>query len=79
MILYTMMPQELIFPSDPESFSKQQTVNYQGIPLLVSLTDSQKAEVVRVLSTNPNDFMDERIYPGAKISFSELEGMSSFS
>jgi hypothetical protein len=68
MILYTMMPHELIFPSEAESFSKQMTITYQGVPLLVELTDQQNFQVVRVLSSDPQHFMDERLYPGAKIS-----------
>ena len=33
MILYTTMPQEFIFPSDSDAFTKQQTVTYQGVSL----------------------------------------------
>ncbi|MED1469510.1 YlzJ-like family protein [Bacillus salipaludis] len=78
MILYTMMPQELIFPSETEAFSKQQMINYQGVPLLVDMMDPQNVQVIRVLSSDPQHFLDDRFCPGAKISFSNSEGLSAF-
>lgn len=77
MILYTMMPQELIFPNDVESFSRQQTVTYQGVSLIVEQTDSQNVQVVRILSSDPQHYLDERICPGAKISCASIEGLSA--
>jgi hypothetical protein len=77
MILYTMMPPELIFPYQTESPSTQQMVSYQGIPLLVELIDGQNAQVIRILSTDPQHYLDNQICPGAKISFTNLEGLSA--
>jgi hypothetical protein len=77
MILYTMMPQELIFPTDSDSFTRQQTVTYQGVSLLVELSDAQNVQVVRILSSDPQHYLDERICPGTKISCASLEGLSA--
>jgi len=77
MILYTMMPNELVFPYEAEADSKQQMITYQGIPLLVVISDQQNVQVIRILSSDPQHFMNERIYPGAKISSGILEGMSA--
>ena len=77
MILYTTMPQEYIFPTDSESFTKQQTVTYQGVSLLVEQSDSQNVQVVRVLSSDPQHYLDERICPGAKISCASIPGLSA--
>ena len=33
MILYTTMPQELIFQTDESDFGKQTVIQYQGIPI----------------------------------------------
>jgi len=77
MILYTMMPQELIFPSALEEFSRQQMVTYCGIPLLVEQVDQQNIQVIRVLSSDPQHFLDERICPGSKISFTNVVGLSA--
>ncbi|MDN3014733.1 YlzJ-like family protein [Paenibacillus sp. BSR1-1] len=78
MILYTMMPQELIFPNETEPFQKQQMITYQGIPLLVEFSDQQNVQVVRILSSDPQHYLDETICPGSKISFASLEGLSAF-
>lgn len=78
MILYTMMPHELIFPCEADAYTKQRTIMYQGVPLLVELADNQTVEVLRVLSTNPQHFLDERYYPGTKISLFNDGGLSTF-
>nr|WP_263327959.1 YlzJ-like family protein [Neobacillus sp. Marseille-Q6967] len=78
MILYTMMPQELIFPAELESANQQQLVSYQGVTLLVEQTDQQNVQVVRIMSSDPQHFLDQRICPGSKISYADLQGISAF-
>ncbi|MDF1510439.1 YlzJ-like family protein [Robertmurraya sp. DFI.2.37] len=68
MILYTMMPQELVFPSDNNEFGKQKHIMHEGIPLIVEETGEQRYRVVRNLSSEPNHFLDQRFSPGAMIS-----------
>ncbi|MEH7073572.1 YlzJ-like family protein [Neobacillus drentensis] len=77
MILYTMMPPELIFPFETDSVSQQQMVSFQGIPLLVEMVDGQNAQVIRILSTDPQHYLESQVCPGAKISFANLEGLSA--
>lgn len=73
MILYTMMPQELIFPIDEDAFSKQKMVYHQGVPLLVEAVDQQNVQVVRILSSDPQHYLNAEICPGSKISCANLE------
>lgn len=68
MILYTMMPRELIFSFDQAEYGKYSTINHNGIPLLVELASDGDFQVVRVLSSNPQHFLDSRYIPGSKIS-----------
>ncbi len=77
MILYTMMPNELIFPYEKEDCQKQIKIIYNGVPLLVEPADPQTFQVVRVLSSDPQHFLDNRFCPGAKISLLNREGLSS--
>ncbi|PLR77693.1 ribonuclease [Bacillus sp. V3-13] len=70
MILYTMIPEEMIFPPERDVHSKQKLINFDGIPLMVELVDDQSYRVIRVLSSDPQHFLDARCSPGAKISFS---------
>jgi len=72
MILYTMMPPELIFANETGQDSKQQIVNYQGISLLVEPSDQQMVQVIRILSSDPQHYLDGRVCPGAKISCADI-------
>ncbi|MFT8322777.1 MAG: YlzJ-like family protein [Bacillus sp. (in: firmicutes)] len=69
MIMYTMMPQELMFPISQDLYEKQHVIDYNGIPLLVSENESHEYEVLRVLSTDPNHYLHEPVQPGSKITF----------
>jgi len=65
MILYTPMQLELVFEGlEPWQEPDCKDVVYQGIPLQVN----SKGQVLRVLSTNPYDFLRSDIYPGARIN-----------
>lgn len=69
MILYTMMPHELVFPEQAQTETGQMLVTYEGIPVMVERTDAQDYRIVRVVSTDPQHYLHDRITPGAKISF----------
>jgi len=77
MILYTMVPPELIFPYEAEPPRQPQMVSYQGIPLMVEFVDGQNVQVIRNLSTDPQHYLDDQLCPGAKISFANLDGLSA--
>ena len=77
MILYTMMPSELIFPAEKVEESKQKLITYQGVSMLVEQTDSEHVEVVRILSSDPQHYLNQQLCPGAKISFANLGGLSA--
>lgn len=72
MILYTMMPHELIFPCDENEFTKLLEVTYDGIPLMVEKMDDDYYRVVRIMSTDPGHYLDTRYMPGAKISLGSI-------
>ncbi|WML52050.1 YlzJ-like family protein [Neobacillus sp. PS3-12] len=77
MILYTTVPIELVFPYENDTYEKQKTINLNGIPLLVEYTDPQTIQIVRVLSSDPQHFMDDRYSPGTKISMFNPAALSS--
>ena len=35
MILYTIIPQEAVFATDPEVYASQMMIDYEGVPLMV--------------------------------------------
>ncbi len=68
MILYTMMPQELIYPqTEMEDHIKFVDVN--GVSLAVSSSQNGEYTIERVMSTDPQHFLDGRYSPGQKIRF----------
>ncbi|AKM18582.1 YlzJ-like family protein [Geobacillus sp. FSL K6-0789] len=70
MILYTIMPEHLVFPVDAAAYEKQKLVHYEGIPLLVQMTDTGEYEIVQNLSTNPYHFLNAKYAPGVRFPVS---------
>lgn len=68
MILYTMMPQELIFPTQESEFGQQMEVTYDGVPVMVEQTEDHYYQIIRVISSNPDHFLDPKYTPGTKFS-----------
>ncbi|MDA7025801.1 YlzJ-like family protein [Bacillus sp. CLL-7-23] len=62
MILYTMMPHELVFGSQMEETNRRQ-VDVNGVPLLIEM-NGEEAKVIQILSTNPMDFLNQETAPG---------------
>ncbi|WP_053366222.1 YlzJ-like family protein [Bacillus sp. FJAT-27245] len=68
MILYTMMPEELIFPPQQETGQLgRKIIIRDGVPLEVE-PSGDGLMIVRLLSTDPAHYMDARWLPGSKIS-----------
>lgn len=70
MILYTMMPYEQIFPHSEESSVNEVMISYNGIPLLAEWTENHEYRVIRIVSTDPNHYINPSCMPGSKISLS---------
>jgi hypothetical protein len=70
MILYTIMPEHLIFPTDAAAYEKQKMVYYDGVPFLVQKTDTDEYEIVQNLSTNPFHFLEPKYAPGSRFPMS---------
>ncbi|WP_010282306.1 YlzJ-like family protein [Bacillus timonensis] len=69
MILYTMMPQELIFPQTEMEENNVKYVDINGVSLAVSQAQNGEYTIERVMSTDPQHFLDGRYSPGQKIKF----------
>lgn len=64
MILYTPLSEADIFPTSAEAFSKNKSVSYQGKSLYVEEKGDGSFQLLQLLSTDPQDFMDENFSPG---------------
>lgn len=67
MILYTMMPEELIFPVSDSDYQKQKMVSYNGVSMIVSETPEMEYKIIRLLSSDPQHYLDGSLSPGATI------------
>lgn len=64
MILHTIVCHEQIFPNENESQYESRTQN--GVPVIVERAED-KYRIVRIMSTNPNDFLKAELSPGTYI------------
>ncbi|AAS42735.1 YlzJ-like family protein [Bacillus paranthracis] len=67
MILYTIMPEQLVYPADYSQCESQKVVNINGVELMVSEEEHGYYSIVRVLSTDPLHYLE--FEPGQKITF----------
>ncbi|MBP3951979.1 YlzJ-like family protein [Bacillus suaedae] len=67
MILYTMMPQEYIFPEDDSSFQSQKVISCDAGHLIVEQINSTQYRIVRLMSSNAMDYLDDKYTPGSII------------
>lgn len=69
MILYTPMQLELVVEGlENMSAPAAREVIIDGIPMLVEDTGSCQARVVKLLSTDPNHYLNTQYTPGSFIS-----------
>lgn len=68
MIHYTPLSEMDIFPNtgQEEIFQKRCCVSYEGRLMYVEKNGEGAYELLQLLSTNPDDFMDETLTPGSK-------------
>ncbi|QFT88926.1 hypothetical protein FIU87_09730 [Bacillus sp. THAF10] len=69
MILYTTMPQELIFPVENSEYDKTRIIDYNGVSLVVQQTEMNTYQIVRNLSTDPSHYLNSNYAPGQTINF----------
>lgn len=77
MILYTPMPLELV--TEGLEKMKQPAVRaviYAGVPLLLEDAGAGTGKVVRLLSTEPQDYLRADLFPGAEIKYFFPDGNS---
>lgn len=66
-MIWSIIPEDLLFAKDEGQNDSLRRVDYLGRHLLVRPSAGGQAEIVSVLSTDPVDFLDGRLYPGTRI------------
>lgn len=67
MILYTVVPPEELFDDDDE-LTVPIVAAVNGTPALVTPLGEGKARIERLLSTDPDHFLDPALQPGVIVS-----------
>lgn len=68
MILYTPMQLELVLEDfDKTKYPEYQEIKYDGVSMLVENTGDGRKRIVRLLSTNPHDYLRTNLQPGSFI------------
>lgn len=67
-MLYTLIPQELIFSNQVQQ--KRELIEISGGLLEVEATENREFRIVRLISSDPSLYLDERYAPGTLISLS---------
>jgi len=64
-ILYTPMQLELVLEGfDKTKYPEYKEIKYKGVPVLVEKTDSGEQKIVKLLSTDPADYLKQEMLPG---------------
>lgn len=73
MILYTVMPDELIFGNRPEDNKNGnlKEVDYMGEKVQVMQTGGNRYVINRLISTSPKAYLNPKLQPGAVVEILE--------
>ncbi|RST75535.1 ribonuclease [Siminovitchia acidinfaciens] len=71
MIIHSIVPQEHIFPANQEVFSNQTECTWNNVPMLVE-KEGSKCRVIRIMSSNPADYLNGNIQPGSYVNINEI-------
>jgi len=67
MILYTPLSEADIYPEDYSETSKRKSVLHEGRLLYVEELEPGSYQLLQLLSTDPQDFLDAKYTPGKNI------------
>ncbi|WP_422445706.1 YlzJ-like family protein [Thermoanaerobacterium sp. DL9XJH110] len=68
MLLYTTMPVELVLEGMDKKYEFRE-IEIDNVKLLIEPIDINMGRIVRVFSTNPQDYLNPNFFPGRIIHF----------
>lgn len=70
MVLYTPLSIDDIYPAPT---SKQKMLSYQGKTIIVEETNEQQLQLIQLISTDPNDYLQTNLMPGTVIKSTSIQ------
>lgn len=71
MILYTPLSYDDVFSFEENSAFNHQVISSAGRTFYVRQTATEQYEILRLISTDPADFLEESFQPGQKLTLNE--------
>lgn len=68
MVLYTAMPLELVLEGMEKNHNYKE-INFYGVKLIIEPMDLNHGKIVRLISTDPQDYLKNEFYPGRIVEF----------
>lgn len=69
MILWTIVPEDVIFASQNQPDLICEEIDYSGQKLIVEQISPSEFRINRLLTTNPSDYLDSKLQPGKIIRY----------
>ncbi|SMC64807.1 YlzJ-like family protein [Sporomusa malonica] len=69
MILWTIVPEETIFASQNQPDINFKVIDYSGQKIVVEQISYSEFRITRLLTTNPLDYLDNKLQPGKIIRY----------
>ena len=69
MIIYTAMPLEFVYSGFDEFHPQYEEIDYQGVKMVIEPSGPYTGKIVRLLSCNPQDYLNPSYSPGSMIHF----------
>lgn len=66
---YTPLDQTDIFPSE---FTEHKLITYAGKSIYVQETEAGQLQLIRLVSTDPEDYLNPVFTPGTKLTYESL-------
>lgn len=68
-MLYTPMPLEIVFQNLGQDDIKMVNQIKNGVPIQIMVSKDGTARIERILSTNPQDYLNAELQPGQVITY----------
>jgi hypothetical protein len=65
MILYTPLTQDDVFPPTNASYSNRHFISYEGRSVYAEQSEDGSYQLLRLMSTDPQDFLNDKFTPGS--------------
>lgn len=71
MTLYTIVPDEIIFPHHHDKIAQMIEMKVNGVHVMVEHEGGSSFRIDRIVSTNPEDYMKANVQPGEVVNVFE--------